>query len=277
VATVNRVIELERLLASLDRQSCKEFEVVVVDQNPDDRLLPLLQSHESLAIRHLRCSPGGSHARNVGLRVASGDIIAFPDDDCWYPDNLLTSVVAWFDSHPECSGLLATLRERDGRPVGPRWPAALRVCTKEDIFKYAILPNGFLRNQAVRAIGCFNERIGIGAPTKYQSAEDFDYFLRPLELGMRICYEPSLTVHHPDMHSVERLVQKSYSYALGGAYVMRLHNFSLRYFAGRVIRSMGGAIINLCKGNILVSYSYLLRTAGQLRGYFFGARDLGNR
>ena len=243
-------------------------------QNPDDRLLPVLRSHEALTIRHLRCSPGASHARNVGLRVAGGDIIAFPDDDCWYPDDLLATVVAWFDSHPEFAGLLATLRESDGKPVGPRWPTLPRHCAKEDIFKYAILPNGFLRSQAARAIGLFNEKIGIGAPSKYQSGEDFDYFLRPLALGMKIGYEPSITVHHPSFHSVERLIQKGYSYSLGGAYVMRLHHFSPIYFAGLVTRSLGGAVVNLCKGNLPVAYAYLLRTAGQLRGYFFGARDL---
>src|SRR5271166_5434820 len=115
VATMDRVTELERLLTSLDCQSYKEFEVIVVDQNPDDRLLLVLRSHEALTIRHLRCSPGASRARNVGLRIAGGDIIAFPDDDCWYPEGLLASVVAWFQSHQEFSGLLATLRGPDGK------------------------------------------------------------------------------------------------------------------------------------------------------------------
>src|SRR5271166_3162469 len=101
VATVNRVAELDRLLTSLDRQTYKEFEVIVVDQNPNDRLVPLLAKHPRLSIKHLRCERGLSRARNAGLQVAKGEIVAIPDDDCWYPDRLLESVTAWFASHPE--------------------------------------------------------------------------------------------------------------------------------------------------------------------------------
>ena len=274
VATVNRVTELERLFTSLERQSYKNFEVLMVDQNADDRVLPVTRRHEGLQVRHLRSGKGLSRARNMALPSVQGDIVAFPDDDCWYPDDLLAKVAAWFDSHPEFSALLTTLRDADDQTVGPRWPASPRPCTKGDIFKYAISPNGFMRREAVEAIGFFNEKLGIGAATPYQSGEDFDYFLRPLALGMTVYYEPSLTVHHPSFHSPSRLVEKSYSYSLGGAYVMRVHGFSPAYFAGRVTRSLGGAVVSLCRGKIRVSYSYLLRAAGQLRGYFFGPRDM---
>jgi glycosyltransferase involved in cell wall biosynthesis len=274
VATINRVTELEQLFDSLDRQSYKNFEVLLVDQNPDDRLLAVVNHYKGLAIQRYRSGRGLSRARNVALPHVQGDIVAFPDDDCWYPDDLLATVAAWFDSHPDFAGLLATLRDADGTPVGPRWPPNSRLCTKEDIFLYAISPNGFLRRSVVDAIGPFNESLGIGAATTYQSGEDFDYFLRPLALGMKIGYEPSITVHHPSFQSLSRLMQKSYSYSLGGAYVMRQHGFSPAYFAGRVTRSLGGAVVSLCKGNMRMAYSYLLRTAGQLRGYFCGARDL---
>ena|SRR5208337_53067 len=95
VATVDRVAELERLFVSLDAQSYRDFEVIVVDQNPDDRLLPVLQQHTDLAILHLRSGRGLSHARNVGLLAAQGDILAVPDDDCWYPEQLLHCVSTW--------------------------------------------------------------------------------------------------------------------------------------------------------------------------------------
>ena len=275
VATVNRVTELERLFASLEGQSYKDFEVLVVDQNADDRLLSVLGRHAGLRVRYLRSGKGLSRARNVALPHVMGDIVAFPDDDCWYPDDLLGSVNTWFDSHPGPAGLLTTLRDADGHTIGPRWPTVPRSCTKEDIGVLAISPNGFLRRQAVQAIGCFNEGIGVGADTMYQSGEEFDYFVRPLALGMEIWYEPSLTVHHPNFHTLERMLAKTYTYSMGAGYVIRLHRLSPAYFAERVIRSVGGAVVHLSRGNLRVAYSYLLRTAGYLRGYFFGARDLG--
>jgi glycosyltransferase involved in cell wall biosynthesis len=273
-ATVNRVAELERLLASLDRQSYRDFEVIVVDQNDDDRLVPVLGKHAGLTIRHLRSGRGLSRARNVALPHAKGDIIAFPDDDCWYPDDLLAAVTDWFQAHPDFGGLFTILRDAENRPVGPKWPSGSRSCNKKDVWHCGISPDAFFRRQVTDAVGFFDERLGIGAATPYQSGEDLDYFLRPLALGFKLWYEPGLPVHHPSFHSVPRLLARSYSYSLGGAYVLRLHGFSWLYFAGLVVRSLGGAVVSLGKGNVRVAYAYLLRTAGQLRGYILGSRDL---
>src|SRR4051794_25382327 len=107
VATINRVTELDRLFCSLDRQTCTNFEVIVVDQNHDRRLLPVVAAHPRLAIKHLRSERGLSRARNVGLRFATGNLIAIPDDDCWYPEELVEQIEAWFASHPRY-GLLST-------------------------------------------------------------------------------------------------------------------------------------------------------------------------
>ena len=119
VATVDRVAELERLLASLEAQSFQDFEVLVVDQNEDERLAPVMARHPRLRLSHLRSERGVSRARNVGLRAAQGEIVAIPDDDCWYPENLLASVAEWFQSHPEYGALFVTMRGAGGEPIGP--------------------------------------------------------------------------------------------------------------------------------------------------------------
>ena len=67
VCTVGRASELERLLVSLDHQTCQDFEVLVVDQNADNRLDQILRLHPNLRIAHLQSEPGLSRARNVAL------------------------------------------------------------------------------------------------------------------------------------------------------------------------------------------------------------------
>jgi glycosyltransferase involved in cell wall biosynthesis len=86
LATVGRTQEVARFLDSLARQTYRDFELIVVDQNPDDRLVELLRPFElRFPIIHLRCERGVSRARNLGPKYVSGDIVGFPDDDCWYP------------------------------------------------------------------------------------------------------------------------------------------------------------------------------------------------
>ena len=88
VATVGRTDELGRLLDSLAAQDYERLRVVVVDQNDDERLAPILAGR-ALQLEHVRSVRGLSRARNAGLRLIEGDVVAFPDDDCTYPHGLL--------------------------------------------------------------------------------------------------------------------------------------------------------------------------------------------
>jgi glycosyltransferase involved in cell wall biosynthesis len=274
IATLGRVDELERLLVSLDAQNYKQFEVLLVDQNEDDRLIPIVQQHPQLAVRRLRSPRGAARARNTGLKVACGAIVGFPDDDCWYPPTVLSSIVQWLDEHPEVDGISGTMRDDRGQAVGPRWLPEPADVSKENLWRTTIAVTAFLRRRVTDSVGFFREDIGVGAPTRYQSGEESDYFLRALALGFRMRYDPSFVVHHPNLHSIERLREKTYPYALGAGYVLRIHGYSWVDFAEYVVRSVGGAVVSLGKGDVSMSQVYLLRAAGQLRGYFWGPRDL---
>ena len=60
LATKNRVNEVERFLRSLTTQTHENFELVLVDQNPDDRLLELVKSYgQKFPIIHLKQSQSG--------------------------------------------------------------------------------------------------------------------------------------------------------------------------------------------------------------------------
>ena len=267
VATLNRVTELQRLLDSLDVQTYKNFEVIVVDQNPDDRLIPVLREHSSLTILHVRCAMGVSRARNAGIRVAIGSIIAFPDDDCWYPPELLTSVTRWLDSNPEFDGIFTATRDQNNKLQAPKFPPGPGPCTKKSILLCAVAFNAFLRVRAVETIGFFREDIGPGTPSPYQSSEDIDYMIRPLQCGMRLFYQPAFSVYHPDFSTRDRLRRTTFPYSVGLGYILRLHGYSWLVLGEVLARSLGGAALNLGKGDLEGAHLYLLRATGQLRGY----------
>jgi glycosyltransferase involved in cell wall biosynthesis len=83
LATVNRVNELEIFLKSLSNQTYQKFELILVDQNMDARLNEIVNKYRSTCkIKHIQAERGLSKARNVGFHHITGDIVAFPDDDC---------------------------------------------------------------------------------------------------------------------------------------------------------------------------------------------------
>ena len=85
-------------MASIVNQNRSDIEIIIVDQNDDERIVPLLEAlpNELPSCIYRQKEKNVSAARNAGLDAASGEIIAFPDDDCWYPPDLLNQVDDWF-------------------------------------------------------------------------------------------------------------------------------------------------------------------------------------
>ena len=268
VATWGRVAELERLLRSLDAQSYRGFEVILVDQNGDDRLLSVIAKYPQIRLHHLRCERGASRARNLGIKAVQGDIVAFPDDDCWYPADLLAELKAWFEEHADFDGLFIAARNPENKLMAPKFRLSYGPVTKKNVLRCAMAINTFLRVRVIKAIGFFREDFGPGTSSAYQSGEDLDYAIRAAEHGFRLWHQPSISVHHPDLDKQRRTSRTTYSYARGVGYIWRIHGYSWIWCLREVtLRSLGGAVFQLCKGDIAKSYSRVLRAAGELRGY----------
>ncbi|HZW03849.1 MAG TPA: glycosyltransferase family A protein, partial [Anaerolineaceae bacterium] len=110
------------MLDSLRRQGFADFEVILVDQNQDDRLDGLAQEYAAcFPLQHLKIqSYGASRARNWGGRCASGDILLWPDDDSWLPEDFLERLSQTFESDPETACVVGVLVDESDRPH-QRW------------------------------------------------------------------------------------------------------------------------------------------------------------
>lgn len=83
IPTYNRAARLIRAIKSAQCQTYTRLEIIVVDDASDDetrRVVAELQDGRLRYIRHPK-NIGGSAARNTGIRAATGDFIAFLDDD----------------------------------------------------------------------------------------------------------------------------------------------------------------------------------------------------
>src|SRR5258706_7517035 len=97
LATINRTAELEIFLNSLKLQTFRDFELIVVDQNSDYRLAPILENYAGVfPINNLRSEKGLSRARNKAIMAAGGGNLAFPDEDLLYSPNLFEGINSLF-------------------------------------------------------------------------------------------------------------------------------------------------------------------------------------
>lgn len=195
VSTIGRPGQLRRLLTSLqivDRPDL--LELIVVDQSGDRASA---RSAEQFGLPFpviTTVSPRGlSVGRNAGLALASGAIVTFPDDDCFYrPD---TPSVAWrLLQDPRSDGVSGVQRTTDGRNSMLRWPTKPCRISRRNFHRTAISSTMFLRRGVVNELGGFDETLGAGSQHGYLSGEESDLVLRALEAGYRLHYDPSLVV-----------------------------------------------------------------------------------
>lgn len=250
VATVGRVEPLARLLFSLSRQSSRGFEVVIVDQNDDERLLPLLARYAAqVELTHLRSAVGLSRARNVGLRAARGNIVGFPDDDCWYDADVVARCLAFFAGSTSFAGLTGACRDERGRPSAGRLDEVAGAVERFNVFRRAVSTTLFCRVDVARAVGGFDEGLGLGAGTPWGSGEETDFVLRCLARGHAFYFDPTFVVRHPQVRppSLRDARRRGRAYGRGFARVLTLHGYSRTFRVGAVLRPGAGAALALAR------------------------------
>jgi glycosyltransferase involved in cell wall biosynthesis len=198
MATVGRTEEVLHMIRSLANQNDHNFELIIVDQNSDDRLALHVQTGltQGLDIRHVRLEPPGlSAARNLGISLARYEILAFPDDDCWYESTVIGHVRNRFISEPELGGVVARWEEQAkglGRPpfTGQLSLHEWRRFRGGEASSIAL----FFRRELFNELGGFDERLGVGR--WYGAGEETDFLLRALASGVRLDHAPEARVHH---------------------------------------------------------------------------------
>ena len=273
LATVDRVSEVERFLKSLDSQTYREFDVVVVDQNKDERLMSILTSHRKrLSILHLRSEPGLSRARNVGLQYLTGDVVAFPDDDCSYPPELLGHVAHILRAHPQLDGLTGRMTDEYGRSGTARFDRRPGLLAQVNVSQRATSISLFLRGEIIKAVGDFDETLGVGAGTFWGGGEDIDYALRAVEAGFKVYYRPDVLVFHPSPPALDysKLAHRAFRYGAGIGRVWRKHDFPLWLVAYYLVRPAGGSILSLLRGRKSKAHYHFSAFQGRFRGWLSG-------
>lgn len=268
VATVDRTDDLRALLASLVAQTHRAFRLVVVDQNVDDRVSTLLDESTSLEILRLKSARGLSRARNVALPELTADIVAFPDDDCVYPPDLLERVARRFAGDPAVSGISGRAVAADASTAG-RWPDAPGPITLDTIWHRANSHTIFLRRDVVRRVGVFDESLGLGSGTPWSSGEEIDYLVRALRLGVRLEYDPSLVVTHPVKPvTSDALVALGRRDGCSVGYILSRNRYASRTVARMLARPVLGALASL----VLLDTTRARFHAATLRGRLLGLR-----
>lgn len=228
VPTHGRPELLKRALASIAAQTLPAAEVIVVDDLGDAAGVAA-----AAAVRYLALPPsdnsGASRSRNAGAAAATGDVLAFLDDDDEWMPGFLAALTARLDGAEAAYCWIREQHEGRSRPVARLRPGLTAARTLGDN-PGASGQNFVISRAAFARIGGFDETLPV--------VNDLDFFTRALDAGVGYAVVPEeLVVQH--LHDGDRIASRTERRAIGFERYLAKYGDRMTYWQRRrVLRSI---------------------------------------
>lgn len=196
IPTYRRSEKLPQLLDSLAAQTFLPHEILLIDQNPDQR--PPVWFHNYAARLplsiHFLSEPNASSARNAGFRLSTGDVVLFVDDDLVAAPTFCQRGMDRLREFPDEVRCLCPTIVEDGRDTGGEMIDRTSVGPAPQLLKLknSITAAVFFERDYFRNTGGFDELLFRFART----AEDQEFFLRMLRRNMVFWRDGGLKIEH---------------------------------------------------------------------------------
>ena len=238
VCTRNRETAMTSCLTSIAESfahaGLTDAEIIVVDNASSDNTSHVVKQWadaNKVPVQFLyEAKKGLSAARNCALRAATGDIIAFTDDDCRPAATYVSYLLAHYaeDTEPILRGGRVELGNKLDLPL------TIKTDNERVDYKHPTHPCGFIHGANMtmsrgvfEKLGFFDERLGAG--TSFPG-EDCDYTICAVAAGIRVQYVPDMTVYHFHGRRGKKEAQTlfaGYMRANGALYVKHLRSSPL--------------------------------------------------
>lgn len=219
VCTYNGSATLAACLESLENLNHSAYEVLLIDDGSTEDIGRIARAFPE--VRYLRQDHAGlSAARNLGMRKARGDLLAYTDDDCIADEDWLRHVAAAFEDQAwvACGGPNIPPRPRNKvEAVVAAAPGAPAHVMLNDV-EAEHLPgcNLIIRKASLQAIGGFR--------THYHTAgDDVDVCWRLRETGGRLRFLPGAMVWHHRRRTLQAYLRQQRGYGHAEALLMKDH------------------------------------------------------
>jgi glycosyltransferase involved in cell wall biosynthesis len=225
MATLGRKDEVDALLNSLVIQTYKCFELIIIDQNSDERVCDIYVKYKNcIDIIYIKSDKKGlSYNRNIGLEKCRGDIVAFLDDDCEYNYDTMERVAAFFiSSHYDF--FTCNTKEKNSNKTIFNAP---KTSTEVNIFNFmrtGVSITIFVRYDKIKKFK-FDEQLGLGA--RFGSAEESDLLLFLIKNNNKGFYCSDIYIYHP---CKDNTIEKSFSYGKGYGALFKKAVFVYKYY-----------------------------------------------
>ena len=273
ICTYGRTKQLAELLRSIRCQLVLPKEIIIVDQNPPGFLDNLLKdSRGKLNIIHKKVAfTGASKARNFGASIATGELIAFPDDDCTYSEDTIKNVMHGFARNDKLGILIAgkdEILDITPKDKNKSENAIIEIHTALDLFKAkAETSNIFARKKALNSLEyIFNARIGPGSGTEWASNEETDLLVRLLQKNILITKDERIRIIH---HSCQGSLKKTLQYGMGRYELIKRNNLGIFIYFANLLQPIVRLILKPRLKYIPTCFMTVIGRSGLINTFIF--------
>ena len=273
VCTYGRTKQLSELIDSIKHQSILPKEIIIVDQNSPGFLDSLIEDcAENLTIVHENVKfTGASKARNYGASMATGELIAFPDDDCTYRNDTIENVMRRFEQRTRLGILIAGKDETlntINKDKNLTKNAVKEIRTVLDLFKAkAETSNIFARKKDLRRLDyIFDENIGPGERTKWASNEETDLLVRLLRSNTLIAKDEKIRIVH---HSNQGSLKKTLQYGMGRYELIRRNNLGMHIYIINLLQPIIRLTLKPRIKNVPACFMTVIGRSGLINKFIF--------
>ncbi|HKY09376.1 MAG TPA: glycosyltransferase, partial [Candidatus Binatia bacterium] len=208
VCVYNGERTIDSCLASLEKLTYPDYEVIVVNDGSTDGTRQIAEGYDYIRLIHQE-NKGLSEARNVGIRAATGEIIAFTDADCMADPDWLTHLVARFQSSefaavggpnltpPDDSFVASCVAVSPGAPT--------HVLLDDEVAEHIPGCNMAFRREALETIDGFD-------PIFRAAGDDVDLCWRLQNKGYKIGFSAAAVVWHFRRNTIRDYIKQQRGY-----------------------------------------------------------------
>jgi glycosyltransferase involved in cell wall biosynthesis len=188
VSVIVPVFEMGRFLpdaiASIEAQQHDDIEIIVIDDGSSDDTPQVIAALGDRVLALRQDNRGPAAARNAGLALATGSVIAFLDADDLWPAGKLARQLDRLEQDPELDAVLGRIQyvALDGGEM----PDIEFEDRREKILSHVHLGSGLYRRRVFDRLGHFDEGL--------RHSEDIDWFFRAREAQVRMTILPDVTL-----------------------------------------------------------------------------------
>jgi GT2 family glycosyltransferase len=216
IPTYNRVQSLPRCLDALDRldypRDC--YEIIVVDDGGSQDLQPIIEQAGGQITLVRQSNSGPALARNTGVAHASGDFVAFTDDDCLPDQGWMRGFLDILQSMPNCLAGGRTVNHLVGNLA-----SSASQHLQDYVYGYynrdSLNARFFASNNMAMSRASYQEIGGFDATFGFSASEDRDLCDRWLLAGRPLCYAPDALIFHAHSMTIAGFWQQHFGYGKG--------------------------------------------------------------